>query len=284
MTREWTPGDTDEACRLYLSGLSAIRVARALGVRDGRVRAALDECGIPLRRKTIENVAALHGRYLAGECSRDIAESIGITDGSIRAAFKRAGLPLRSGSEARRLRMARLTPAERSANAAAAHAAMRGVKRPADELLRRALAREARGGFDSERERVIAGWLEERGIAVIPKQAIGPYNVDFAAAPVVMEVFGGGWHNAGQHAANHQPRTRHLLESGWHVVVIWCDKGTNLLTTAAADYLISFVGVARSHPDMPREYRVIRGGGEEIARCGVEAERFPLKPSRRRRP
>ncbi|HEY3315253.1 MAG TPA: hypothetical protein VGL40_08285, partial [Bacillota bacterium] len=211
------------------------------------------------RKLSAFNPGDLYHRYQAGETTDEIAASIGVAGSSVRRLLVRHGYVLRSHSEAMRVRNKLLGPAGRRKRTAAAHAAVRGMKRTPEDLARRALGKERTQAHISHNERVLAGLLLDRSVEAVLSKAVGPYNIDLAAYPIAVEVFGGAWHNAGRHAARFEKRTRYLLNAGWHLIVVWVEKARYPLTVQAADYVVSFHNLASRNPSMVRQYRVIRG-------------------------
>ena len=150
----------------------------------------------------------------------------------------------------------------------------------AEQLLARARRIERDGRFDSEGEQLLAQLLEERDMLPIPQKAIGKYNVDMAAAEsVAVEVLGGNWHSAKR---THAVRTPQILDAGWHLIMVWNQKGTGPITAGAADYIATFCEEIRWHPALVRQYRVIGGGGELLASRCADDDEFPLIPPSRR--
>src|SRR5690606_34733996 len=113
-----------------------------------------------------------------------------------------------------------------------------------------------------------------------PQKAIGKYNVDFAVAPVAMEVLGGGWHLAKRH---HAVRTPQILDAGWHLVFIWDHEGRSALTAGAADYVVTFLKQVRRNPPAVGQYRVISGDGQLLSTGSRDDDEFPLVPPPRGR-
>ena len=211
--------------------------------------------------------------------SREIAALFGATDATVRKWARDAGIA-RSASEAHVLRAAKMTAAERLAQSAAAHDAVRGRHVPAEELEARAVTRERLGLHVGTEERRLARLLRKRGVATRAQQAEGPVNIDLATGSVAVEVFGGGFHGAGRHLARHPRRCRYLLDRGWSVVVIWIDKRREFALTGAADYVVALLDEFRRSPALVRQYRVIRSDGEELVRGCAKDDDFPVKRPR----
>lgn len=221
----------------------------------------------------------LYRRYLTGESLTVIAESTGVNRTTISRHFKRRGFALRTPSEAKTLDMARLSDAERKRITAAANIARRGNTDPLERKIQRAATVERRQLHISPLDRRM---LKLLGGGTLQK-AIGPYNCDVSFEPIAVEIFGGSWHASGRHARRHRERTRHILDAGWHMVIVWVEEGRHPLRVAAANYVISLAEGLRSNPTPITQYRVIRGTGQEIVIGCAKDDEFPVKPPRERR-
>ena len=91
--------------------------------------------------------------------------------------------------------------------------------------------------------------LVARGITFVPQRAVAQYNIDLAIGDsIAVEVFGGGWHGYGRHAARFEERTRYLLSHGWHQVVIWINPRRKDGLNIAFDQLMDFVQMLQREP------------------------------------
>jgi hypothetical protein len=111
------------------------------------------------------------------------------------------------------------------------------------------------------------------------QKAVGPYNIDIAAKPIAVEIFGGHWHGSGRHVARAPKRFRYLLDQGWPFVIVWADARHAPLTPDAAQYIVTFAEFVRSHPTARREYRVIWGTGEEATPVKPQLNKVAHVPS-----
>jgi very-short-patch-repair endonuclease len=125
----------------------------------------------------------------------------------------------------------------------------------------------------------LAGWLADQGLVVIAQQAIGRYNVDLAVWPVAMEVLGGNWHSR---KPGHGKRTETILNQGWHLVLVW-DIDPWPITPVTTEHVITLLKKTSRNPTMTREYRVIRGDGQLIARGTPQNNPLTYIPSSRSR-
>lgn len=275
MTRKIPPADMDNAIKAYLSGLNTEEASELFGFTAGPLVRELKARGL-LRNKEERKfvrcrnisktrmannpfrVDEISARYLAGESVNSLAKFYNTSRSVITIRLKHAEIELRGQTTANQLRAA-LTPAEEHIRRAEnAHAAIRGVKRTENELIQRAQTRELRPSNVSQAEILLAQWLTERGVSVIPQQAIGKYNVDLGTHPIAVEVFGGGWH----FAKNHIERFDYIFNAGWHVLIVYVSGRLSVLTPGAADYIVSFLQETTANPTAPREYRMIWGEGK----------------------
>jgi very-short-patch-repair endonuclease len=228
-------------------------------------------------------VADLVERYDAGESVQRLAASQGISRNAINRLLVGEGRAIRDRSSGQRARHLGTTVEERLAMTAAAHDAKRGRPNTWEARCRAAQTREQSGAFATAREQEFIGLLVERGLHVTPQRAIGPYNCDLAAGTIAVEIFGGNWHATGDHAARYPERCDYILDQGWHLLIAW-NQSRDPLSAHAADYLVAFHEFTERNPTAPREYRVIRGCGELLARGERPFDHLALVPSQRRTP
>lgn len=275
MAAKTDPLKLDDAIERYLAGEPFVEIVATTGVASSVLHRERTRRGIPPRRIKAMPSADIAAAYLAGESEYSLGLRYGVARGVIRKRLLDEGVVLRDMSTAGKVRARRMTPEERAAQASAAHEAVRGVQQADAQLLSRAAAREAKGLCDSPGELFLMGELQARGVKPIPQKAIGKYNVDFAVAPVAVEVLGGGWHFTKRH---HAVRTPYILDQGWCLLFVWNHEGRSALGPGAADYLISYLEEIGRDPSMIGEYRVIAGGGEFLAAGRAEDDGFPLVP------
>lgn len=213
-------------------------------------------------------------RYTGGESEQALAKAFGVDRGTIRARLLKAGVQRRGSSEAAHLRMAHLTAEQRTANASAAHDAVRGTTWTDERLALKAQTIERQGANwagTSPAELMFAGMLRDAGLTVISQKAVGPYNVDVATGTVAVEILGGSWHRVKKHGE----RLRYILNAGWDVIYIWVDGLNYPLGLGAAEYVLAHLEFRDGHPAAPRCYRVIRGSGEFVAEGSADGDDIP---------
>lgn len=294
MSPKGSPGDLDHAIKLYVAGEGIDVAGEAAGVGERRLKTALRERDLlrtnaearaladAKRRARIDALAdQIVPRYLAGESTAELMVEFGIGNrNAIKRLVEESGHWWRGRPGSMKTRMARMTFAERQANAAAANEAARGRVHSLEERIQRAQTVETRQLHVAPAERLLGCWLKKRGIESIPQKAIGPYNADLGAAPVAVEIFGGSWHNTGRHAARTPDRARYILNEGWNLVIVWNDRRLAPFDTGCADYIAAFHERSRRDPTFRGEYRVIWSDGKEASPASPDLDNLALKPSR----
>jgi very-short-patch-repair endonuclease len=281
---------------MYVAGESAQNAAQRFHTTEITLRALLKERGLWRDRATMQAIRSakvsatvmarsglpigdITARYLAGESENALAHAFGVDRSTIKRRLKVASTQRRSNTIANRLLRSQTPRAVLLQRISKAQEATRGRKQTIAHREKIAATREVRLSNVSAAEILLCGWLAERGIASVPQKAVGPYNLDVGASPIAIEVFGGNWHAS---KANHIKRARYLFNAGWHLVVIWVHGTKSPLTPECADYIVAFLQEARSHPSMIRQYRVLLGGGQEVARGRANDDHISLVMPRRR--
>lgn len=199
-------------------------------------------------------------RYLAGESEQTIATDLGVGRPTIRRRLLAAGVQPRNRSEALAVRMANTPADERKRLASAANTARRGSKASADELARKADTAERTLQKIRNGEIGLASLLSTRGMVPDLQKACGPYNIDIALPPVAVEVHVSTTHP--MRSARQRERVVYLADRGWRTLYVWLRPGTEA-ADSGADEVVRHVQRAQADPSSVREYRVIRGSGED---------------------
>lgn len=220
------------------------------------------------------------GLYLSGKSAYEIAATAGVDRGALKRELIARGIEPRGRSSAGLNRTGKMTPAERAAQAAAAHHASRGRKAGWDERCKSALSRQKNPPAASGHEQRFATWLEERHIPYRRETAIGAYNVDFTIGPIAVEILGGEWHL--DKTERHARRTPYILGQGWAMLFVWATVNQPL-TADAAEYAIAFADEASRKPPLVGEYRVIRGDSYLITSGRCDDGQFAGIPASRDR-
>lgn len=278
--------DTDDLVRQYRSGRPVDEIARQFGIGKVSVYRRLHQAGVTLlnpRPRLAVPIAELLSRYRAGESENALATAFGVSRPAIRKRLLEAGITPRDGSAAMLLRMAGTTAEQRASLSTAAHDAVRGKRQSDAHRCAIATTRQRLQSGTSPGEMALAEMLAARGISTVPQQAIGPYNCDLGAAPVAVEVFGGGWHWSGRHILRAPERFRYILNAGWNILAVKIDSKRSPLTDTTADHITAYIETARRYPARYREYRVIGSAGELLAACTANDDDQTLIATLRRR-
>lgn len=290
-----TPLDTADLVERYRAGESLADLARSCHADLARIRTALVDAGVEIRGPGAANRASgkrrldidetdLVRRYAEGASVLALSKALGVSRRTITDRLTAAGVELRDGSAANRLRMARMTFAERAALAAAANAARRRdgrtspTRSPSRLKAARGIARTREvthsAAWPVERDVITA--LHARGVPLRTQTAVGTYNLDLAVGDVAVEV----------HSASHHPsrdprlarRTVELAEGGWSVLYVWVTDA-HPFTEGCADELIAHLDEMQGLPAGVCEQRVIRGSGELAAVLRVDLDQRTLVPA-----
>lgn len=266
MTRKIEIPDIDYWLQRYIAGESLAKLAGECGVNIKVLLRYARERNIPLRgrRQTIPNLSMLVDRYINGQSEKSICQEFGFSRSVFRRRLIENGITPRSGSDSMRLRWQRATPEQRIQMTSNAHTAMRGKKRSTEDLKSRALGKELARSHSTPVEDSLALRLNQCGFMVTQQKAIGLYNVDIAlhTPPIAIEIFGGRFHASGFHAARFHERVKYILNSVWHVLIIWIDAKYHPLSAECDKAIISFSEELSLNPSSSREYRVILGNGK----------------------
>jgi very-short-patch-repair endonuclease len=166
----------------------------------------------------------------------------------------------------------------------AAHDAIRGSKRSADEVRQRAQTHERTQTttIKSSYETEFSSFLKLHKMKFIWQKAIDVYNIDFVVnSRVAVELFGGGWHSHPSHMHRHLRRTKTILESGLDLLIVWINPRRQSLESSFIDALHQIVSLLKLHstnPSAPSQYRVIRSAKYFPISRDINDNDFPVKP------
>lgn len=218
-------------------------------------------------------------RYQQGESQNSIAQAWGVTRRVIRRVLESNNVPIRGSVQANQVMMSQRSETENRHNTHAAHEAARGRERSFGEACRMAQGRQRSLAKVSPLEAQVCEWLTRRSVPLVQQQAIGPYNCDIAAGSVAVEVFGGNWHDSGQHRAVFPKRARYILDQGWLLVIVWVIR-ERPLRPELGEYLASLYEIASSDPSVRGQYRVVWGTGEDATVPGLDLDQLARPPAR----
>jgi very-short-patch-repair endonuclease len=212
-----------------------------------------------LKSSDIDDLCRL---YQSGFLESDLAKRFNVAYQAIHSWLVKRDVPLRSLSEGHRIAAARASKEERARRSKAAHDAVRGKRQTLEHREKIALTREDRQISISPIEMTCARALRRAGFDCTPQKAIGPYNVDIAInePPVAVEIFGGGWHGSGRHAARFKKRIKYILDRGWSIVIVWADRDRPY-GRGATKYIVSLAEKIRRGETVGRQEQMIWGNG-----------------------
>lgn len=212
----------------------------------------------------IPNLDNLIKRYIAGESENKLSSEAGINRTTFRRNLLVAGVTPRNQSQSEALKWASMTAEQRKRQVSAAHAAAKGRKCTVAERIARSKTVELRQLHISPVEIELAKRLRDTGLDISTQKSVYMYNVDIAinTPPIAVEIYGGGFHASGNHAARHHKRTKKLLDLGWSVLIVWIDARRYPLSVGCDNYIISFIDELRRNPSPRGQYRVILGNGQ----------------------
>lgn len=264
-----TDAQRDDIIDLYLSRTPISEICNRFSISRQTVYRLLKSKGIEPCQKVIPDNADALEAFKRGESVYSIANRLGVSRNVVDRWVRNAGLEHRSCSEAGLLRVAAMTPAERAAQASAAHDAARGRKATVDEKVLRALTvqRNAASGTKkySSGETAMLGWLTDRGLECTMQKAAWVYNLDIAIGEhFAVEILGGSWHAVKKRRIHEAGRLEYLLNNGWSIVYVW-NTSHMPMTERCADKVVSLYKLVSSFPSADGKYWVIRGDGELTA-------------------
>lgn len=166
--------------------------------------------------------------YQRGVASYLIAKKMGLSNARVRAILKKNGIKIRSHDVTNKVSAARRTPEENRRITQKATEASTGVVHTKLHRMRLALARQQKPTIDPVYEKPLVDLCEERGVPVIPQKAFYKFNVDLylPTKNVVIEIFGGGFHNKADAVEMFNNKMKHLSTNNVPVLIVWADKLT----------------------------------------------------------
>ncbi len=122
----------------------------------------------------------------------------------------------------------RRTPEENQAITQKAAEANLGSVHTATHRAKLALARQLKPTIDPVYEQPLVDLCKKRGIDIIPQKAFARFNVDLYLVKenVVIEIFGGGFHNKKDAVELFNNKIDYLSRNKVPVLIVWADKLT----------------------------------------------------------
>lgn len=166
--------------------------------------------------------------YQRGVASYLIAKKFGVSNTYIRSLLQKNGIKLRGHEITNKVSAMRRTPEENKRITRAAVESNRGSVHTQSHRVRLALSRERSAQIDPVYEKPLIDYFKQRGVVVVPQKAFNKFNVDLYIPKknVVVEVFGGGFHNKKQAVDLFNNKINYLSRKNVPVVIVWTDKLT----------------------------------------------------------
>jgi len=207
--------------------------------------------------------------YVAGESCKSLSLRFDVDRNVINRILKKHNIKIRNRSEGMYTRMGKTTTEERILLTNSAHDAVRGVKRPIQELRERAIQRQSSGIYIGKGEDELYQMLLSRGLKPVRQFAYEQFNIDFSFQPIAVELL---FHTASPLTRKlDRNKIEFLTHTGWAVLYIRL-RSLSDLSEKHADYVQSYLSefdIKRT----PGEFRVINKN------CEIEAEgRFYNRP------
>lgn len=166
--------------------------------------------------------------YKRGIASYLIAKKFNVSNSYIRDMLKKHGIKVRGHGITNKMSARKRTPEENRRITEAASSANRGSTHSTIHRARLALSRQKNPKIDETYERPLVNVCKRLSIEVIPQKAFYKYNVDlyFVQENVVVEIFGGGFHNKPDAVKMFNNKIKYLSKKQIPVVIVWADKLT----------------------------------------------------------
>lgn len=317
MTRKPTNDDRRYAIELYVSGLSARKVAAVVGFSDRWVKDVVLAAGTSRSRKDAALLLRKYDRdaivrmYLSGSSSVQIGAILGIDPANVRRIVGEAGVS-RSCSEAFALRLKRGDHprfrkdistdviAERYAAGEGVKTLVRSVGLSACSLKKRLIGKgiairpvaEARALVD--REQMSAARAETRSRKIgFGEDILRDWLIERGERPelqfpvgvknidlAIAPVAVEVWLGTSSPIKDPYCRERieYLADRGWCSWYVVVSRRTRVLLPSVADEIVASLQDARRDPTTSRQHRVIRGCGEVAAVFGPDLDDVALIP------
>lgn len=164
--------------------------------------------------------------YRRGVASYLIAKKMGISNTKVRGILRRNGIKLRGHDTTNKISASKRTDEENQAITAAASEKNRGATHTLRHRSRLAYSRQQNPTIDPKYEKPLVELCEKKGLQMIPQKAFLKYNVDLYLVEknVVIEVFGGGFHNKQDAVDMFNNKLAYLSKQNIPVVIVWADE------------------------------------------------------------
>lgn len=166
--------------------------------------------------------------YQRGVASYLIAKKFGVSNAYVRKLLVDSGLTLRGHNVTNKISAAKRTPEENQAITEAASEANKGSVHTQTHRIKLALARQKNPTIDKVYEQPLVDLCKGLRITCVPQKAFNKFNVDLYLSDknVVIEIFGGGFHNKQEAIDLFNNKIRYLSIRKIPVLIVWADKLT----------------------------------------------------------
>jgi hypothetical protein len=164
--------------------------------------------------------------YSRGVASYLIAKKMGVSNTKVRSVLVKHGVRLRTHSITNKLSAQKRTPEQNKAITQKATEKNIGGSHSSLHRARLAVSRQNNPTIDPVYELPMVELCKKLGIGVVPQKAFYKYNVDLYLPinNVVIEVFGGGFHNKTEAVDMFSNKMKYLSSKNVPVLVVWADK------------------------------------------------------------
>lgn len=166
--------------------------------------------------------------YQRGIASYQIAKHFNVSNTYVRNLLKKSGIPLRGHETTNKMSARRRSPQQNKEITRKASEANLGSVHTPTHRAKLALSRQLKPSIDPVYEQPLVDLCKKTGIEVVPQKAFDRFNVDLylPAYNVVIEIFGGGFHNKKDAVDLFNNKIKHLSNKKIPVLIVWADKLT----------------------------------------------------------
>lgn len=166
--------------------------------------------------------------YQRGVASYLIAKKFGVSNAYVRKLLEKNNIKIRGHDVTNKVSAEKRTPEENKKLTEAATKSNIGSTQSLKHRSMLAVSRELNPTIDPVYEQPLVDLCKKLGITVVPQKAFHKFNVDLYLVKenVVIEIFGGGFHNKKDAVEQFNNKIRYLSKQHIPVVVVWADKLT----------------------------------------------------------
>ena len=166
--------------------------------------------------------------YRRGIASYLIAKKFKVSNNYVRTTLEKHGIKLRGHSVTNKISASRRTPEENKRITEKAAEANIGSIHSSAHRAKLALSRQKNPTIDPVYEKPLVELCNKLKIEVVPQKAFSKFNVDLYLPQkgVVIEIFGGGFHNKQDAIDLFNNKMKHLSSKQVPVVIVWADRLT----------------------------------------------------------